>query len=112
MPTSAPKNDISAKLRAFSLDGDDFSRFADIGRSIERYAPKILDRFYEQVRADPARAKFFPSQQIMDSARSRQFKHWMDLFSGTVDHAYLERAERIGQTHARIGLEPSFYIGA
>ncbi|KHK91749.1 globin-coupled sensor protein [Novosphingobium malaysiense] len=106
-----PPTDISAKLRSFSLDAEDFSRFEGIGKSIERHAPKILDRFYDEVRADPARASFFPSRQLMDSARSRQLKHWIDLFSGSVNQAYLDRAERIGQTHARIGLEPAFYIG-
>lgn len=105
-------NNVAAKLKAFSLDSADFSRFAGIGRTLAKFAPKILDKFYGEVRADPERAKFFPSRQVMDSARSRQLKHWLDLFGGTVDNTYLERAERIGHIHAKIGLEPSFYIGA
>lgn len=79
---------------------------------VTRFVPSILDRFYGTVRADPARARFFPNPQIMDSARSRQLKHWVDLFSGTVDENYLRRAEKIGNIHAQIGLEPTIYIGA
>ncbi|MEJ2457476.1 MAG: methyl-accepting chemotaxis protein [Novosphingobium sp.] len=108
-PASLP--DIGAKLRAFSLNSADFARFAAIGKSVERSAPKILDKFYADVNADPARREFFSSKQLMDSARSRQLKHWRDLFSGTVNESYLKRAERIGQIHAQIGLEPAFYIG-
>ncbi|WP_067733157.1 globin-coupled sensor protein [Novosphingobium naphthalenivorans] len=111
MSTPAPHHDISAKLRAFSLDSSDMARFPDIGRSIERLAPKVLDKFYADVNADPERRKFFPSQQVMNSARARQMKHWADLFSGTVDRNYIDRAERIGQVHAQIGLEPNLYVG-
>ncbi|SFG25216.1 methyl-accepting chemotaxis protein [Novosphingobium sp. CF614] len=112
MSQTASHDDIGAKLQSFSLDNADLARFPAIARTIARFAPKILDKFYAGVRADPARARYFPSRQTMDSARSRQLKHWTDLFSGSVDRSYLDRAERIGQVHARIGLEPSFYIGA
>ncbi|MCJ2178050.1 globin-coupled sensor protein [Novosphingobium album (ex Hu et al. 2023)] len=111
MSNPAPRKDIAAKLRAFSLNSDDFARFAGIGRSIERLGPKILDKFYASVDSDPVRRKFFPSRKVMDSARARQMKHWRELFSGKVDQEYVERAERIGQIHAQIGLEPDFYVG-
>lgn len=112
MSTTAAHQDIDSKLQSFSLDRADFARFPAIARTIARFAPKILDRFYTRVRADPTRSQFFKSQQMMDTARSRQMEHWIDLFSGKVDRTYLDRAERIGQVHAKIGLEPAFYIGA
>ena len=112
MPGAATNTDIPSKLTSYALDTADFQRFPGIARMIRRFAPGILDRFYGAVRADPARSRFFSSPQMMDSARSRQLKHWIDLFSGNIDQTYLERAERIGQIHARIGLGPGFYIGA
>ena len=103
---------ISEKLRVFSLGEDDFARFPAISRTIARFGPKVLDDFYTAVRSDPARSRYFASNASMDMARSKQMEHWIDLFSGQVDHSYLARAEKIGQVHARIGLSPEFYIGA
>jgi len=108
---SFPK-DIDAQLHCYSLRQEDLKRFPSLGRMIARFAPRALDRFYAGVRADPNRSRFFTTPQLMDHARSKQLDHWLDLFSGTVDHTYLARAERIGQVHSRIGLEPTFYIGA
>ena len=105
-------DDINGKLHSFSLDEGDFARFPAIARTITRWGPRILDKFYEKVRADKVRSAFFTSSQAMDHARSKQLEHWIDLFSGRVDATYLARAERIGQVHARIGLSPNFYIGA
>ncbi|MCT2400366.1 globin-coupled sensor protein [Novosphingobium mangrovi (ex Huang et al. 2023)] len=112
MSHTPPNDEIGAKLRSFSLHADDFARFSSVGRSVARFAPKILDKFYAEIRSDPARAKFFPSRQHMDNARSQQLKHWNDLFSGTIDRSYIERAEHIGHVHARVGLDPCFYTGA
>jgi len=103
---------IPEKLTAFSLHQDDLARFPAISRTIARFGPKVLDTFYDAVRADPVRSGFFRSGASMDMARSKQMEHWIDLFSGEIDHSYLARAEKIGQVHARIGLSPEFYIGA
>jgi Methyl-accepting chemotaxis protein len=109
---STQQADTANKLKSFSLGARDFAYFSSIAKSVKKFGPKILDRFYDAVRADPSKARFFPSPQVMNHARQKQLDHWISLFSGTVDKAYLERAEKIGQTHARIGLEPEFYIGA
>lgn len=112
MSQPAHQNEISAQLDAFSLGEADLARFPGIARSIAKFAPRILERFYGKVRADPERARYFTTPQMMDSARNRQMQHWIDLFSGRIDQGYLDRAARIGQIHARVGLEPTFYIGA
>jgi methyl-accepting chemotaxis protein len=43
-------------------------------------------------------------------ARAKQAEHWQKLFAGGFDGGYAERVQRIGKTHARIGLEPRWYI--
>ena len=52
----------------------------------------------------------FTSEAMVASARQRQHQHWRRLFSGTYDDDYIASVRRIAVTHARIGLEPSFYI--
>ncbi|MCJ1959123.1 globin-coupled sensor protein [Novosphingobium mangrovi (ex Hu et al. 2023)] len=112
MSDTTSKMDISERLEMFALTETDNSRFGGIARLISRAGPAVLDKFYALVRADRRRAAFFKSQSVMDHARAKQLDHWVDLFSGRIDNAYMARAERIGHVHARIGLPPTFYVGA
>lgn len=48
----------------------------------------------------------------MARAKAAQLRHWANLFSKPMDADYLATAEHVGLTHARIGLEPQWYVGA
>lgn len=70
-----------------------------------------LDRFYTKVRAVPETAKFFSSEAHIHHAKSMQLKHWSRIASGTFNEDYTNAVTAIGRTHARLGLEPRWYIG-
>lgn len=102
---------VEQRLDFFGIDQGDVGRFPRIARQMARLAPAALDRFYAKVRGVPALMAKFSGQQQLDHARSKQIEHWAELFSQRPGAAYMERAERIGHVHARIGLEPTWYIG-
>jgi methyl-accepting chemotaxis protein len=72
---------------------------------------KALDRFYSRVRATPETARFFANPQHMSGAQSAQQAHWGQLADAKFDANYYDSVRRIGATHARIGLEPRWYVG-
>ncbi|RAI43756.1 protoglobin domain-containing protein [Rhodoplanes roseus] len=72
--------------------------------------PGILDGFYVKTQAIPPLAALFKSAQRMAYAKEAQARHWSYLFDGLFDERYRESAERIGQTHHRIGLSPHWYM--
>ncbi|MCZ4090208.1 protoglobin domain-containing protein [Ensifer psoraleae] len=47
----------------------------------------------------------------MAQAKGRQARHWETISSAKFDDAYVAQVTKIGQTHARLGLEPRWYIG-
>ena len=100
------------KLKFFNIGSEDLSRFAHIAEAMRRHAPPALDALYDQIAATPETARFFGSRQMMKHARDKQIDHWAAMFGGSVDARYFESAERVGNIHARIGLEPGWYIGA
>ncbi|MFN4220935.1 MAG: protoglobin domain-containing protein [Novosphingobium meiothermophilum] len=100
------------KLKFFNIGSEDLSRFAHIAEAMRRHAPPALDALYDQIAATPETARFFGSRQMMKHARDKQIDHWAAMFGGGVDARYFESAERVGNIHARIGLEPGWYIGA
>lgn len=70
-----------------------------------------LDKFYAKVAATPQLARFFSSKEHMTGAKNAQMVHWDRLSKGTFDSDYVNGVTTVGKTHARIGLEPRWYIG-
>jgi methyl-accepting chemotaxis protein len=107
----AQSNDtLDAKLALFNYSRSSYRSFPAIKRAIERHAPAALRQLYAHIRATPRAAAYFSSQGAMAQAEDKQLQHWRELFSRPVDEAYVVRAERIGTIHARIGLDPTWYI--
>ncbi|MPS68438.1 MAG: globin-coupled sensor protein [Novosphingobium sp.] len=78
---------------------------------LRKCIPPALDHFYARVRATPQMARMFTSDRHIDSAKSAQLGHWMGIATGRFDESYHAAVSRIGKVHARIGLEPRWYIG-
>ncbi len=106
------QQDVDKKLAFFNITADDVARFAQITKVMNTVAVPALDRLYERIGATPETARFFSSRQAMTHARDKQVEHWNAMFSGAPGSDYVARAQRIGDVHARIGLEPGWYIGA
>ena len=73
--------------------------------------PEALDASYTQIRKTPEAAKFFASEEMMRHAKEKQRAHWDGITDGRLDEAYGRAVTFIGEVHARIGLEPRWYIG-
>ncbi|MDT8757608.1 globin-coupled sensor protein [Sphingomonas psychrotolerans] len=73
---------------------------------------KALDRFYARAQRTPQTASFFENSQHMARAKAAQEKHWDHIARGEFDDVYYQSTRRIGATHARIGLDPRWYVGS
>lgn len=111
MQTSSSDSALNKRVQFFGVTDRDYARFPRIARALARYASKSLDNFYTNVKSTAETARFFSSQAGIDHAKGKQIAHWANLFSGKVDTNYFAKAELIGTIHARIGLEPTWYIG-
>ncbi|HTH15169.1 MAG TPA: methyl-accepting chemotaxis protein [Magnetospirillum sp.] len=102
---------ISKRLAVLSIvqaDRDTLRAFRPI---LERFLDDILTAFYAHIRSFPELERHFPSEHVAAHAKGAQKAHWMRLFSGAFDAEYMHSVREIGRTHARIGLEPHWYIG-
>lgn len=105
------KSDHSAKLAFFELQNVTKPRLARVRKTLESGLERALVRFYGKIKAVPKLAGMFTDSGHMNAAKNLQASHWMKAFSDGLDAGYFERANRIGLTHARIGLEPQWYVG-
>ena len=102
---------LADRLSFIKLDAAAQADIRGVKTTIMRNLPAALDRFYGQVRAFPETSGFFTNADLLNSAKSRQLHHWEAISSGQFDHNYLRAVTAVGEVHARIGLEPRWYIG-
>ncbi len=102
---------LPERMEFTQLDTETCARIRRLKSMIERELPFALDKFYDRVRATPDVKKFFANDAHIAAAKGAQLGHWGAIASGNFDDRYLEHARAIGLAHARIGLEPRWYIG-
>ncbi len=73
--------------------------------------PGVLDEFYRHLVSLPGAGRFFRTEAHLEHARQMQLKHWECLLHGRFDEDYVASVIRTGETHNRIGLDPTWYIG-
>lgn len=102
---------ISERLRFHGLD----SETCDVLRSNKPYIlgvlKTVLDLFYGRISEFSDTARFFRSAEHREHAKAMQLKHWDVITDGRFDEAYINSVTKIGETHNKIGLEPTWYIG-
>jgi methyl-accepting chemotaxis protein len=102
---------LNDRLNFIQLDAEARRNISNAKPVIMRDLPSALDKFYGQVKSFPETRKFFSSQSHIDGAKNRQLAHWETISSGQFDQNYVRAVTAVGEVHARIGLEPRWYIG-
>ena len=83
-----------------------------VARALDRQLAGALDAFYAVISQRTELSGHFENPQQMARAKAMQAEHWQSVFRDGVDERFHQRALRIGNVHARIGLEPKWYVGA
>ena len=102
---------LQERLDFMGLDAEARSALQRAKGAVEAGAATGLNRFYDQVRKVSSASKFFTGEQHLSAAKSAQARHWSRIASAEFSADYYESVQRIGETHARIGLEPKWCIG-
>jgi methyl-accepting chemotaxis protein len=102
---------ISERVAFMGLDDKARGALRDLQPVIRKNIGPALEAFYAKVRSTPETRKFFGDEKHMQAASGRQQAHWAVIAEGSFDQTYVQAVRTIGQTHARIGLEPRWYIG-
>ncbi|MBX9615527.1 MAG: globin-coupled sensor protein [Caulobacteraceae bacterium] len=102
---------LQQRLDFMQLDAATRARVQGMKPMIMEAMPKALDTFYDRIRATPATRTFFSDDTHIGSAHTRQMAHWGVIADGDYDDRYAGAVKKVGEVHARIGLEPRWYIG-
>ncbi|ESR24213.1 Methyl-accepting chemotaxis protein [Lutibaculum baratangense AMV1] len=105
------KHLLAERLKFIELDGATCGELRKIKPILDEEVPAALALFYEKIAAEPAVARFFSNPEHMSRAKRAQAGHWSNIANGDFNEHYLDGVTTVGKTHARIGLEPRWYIG-
>ncbi|WP_374377852.1 protoglobin domain-containing protein [Dongia sp.] len=112
MQTTQQNLHIQERLAFSGIDQNVLKVIAGFRAEIEAVLPDAIAEFYRYLGDWPNLTGMFSDSKRMEYARSAQAAHWKRLFSGQLDETYFQSALKIGLVHARIGLEPRWYIAA
>jgi len=106
-----PDSTLSERTEFYGINPRD-PAFKGVSRALKARIGPALDGFYAQIREKPELSAYFDNNGRMDYAKGRQADHWIAVFRDGLDENFRERSLKIGGIHARINLEPHWYIGA
>lgn len=112
--TNSAQQTMSIEKRLSFMDIDDRARsnLRQIKPIVMRALGPALDAFYDKVKNDPHMRSFFTDDAHMAAAKAAQQRHWSMITDAEFGPSYERMVQKVGQAHARIGLEPSWYISA
>ncbi|MDF1678939.1 globin-coupled sensor protein [Ponticaulis sp.] len=102
--------DLSSRLNFLRLDLETITTLRELRAPLEDILPNVLRDFYAHVAKYPEIERFFDSKERLDFAANAQFRHWKVILTGDFSPEYIKSVKTIGTVHARIGLEPQFYL--
>lgn len=105
------KVSLEERLKFIDLNPEALQRLAAMGDDVNEVLGPSLDHFYSIVSTIPHLKAFFSNAEHMTHAKNAQKKHWGKLVAGYLDDNYVDGVVKVGDAHARIGLEPNWYIG-
>ena len=100
------------RLAFIGLDDKQKELLRSLQPMVEESIGDALESFYVKIRKTPETARFFRAESHIEGAKGAQARHWGLISSGALDESYVRSVTAIGKTHARIGLEPRWYIAA
>jgi methyl-accepting chemotaxis protein len=103
------RDNLKQRLEFLPLD-ENAAALRHIRPTLEQALKPALDAFYGRVKAEPELRRFFSDDAHIDRAQSAQHSHWGLIARGEYQTGYGENVRRIGEAHARIGLEPRWYV--
>ncbi|MEJ2622973.1 MAG: methyl-accepting chemotaxis protein [Pseudolabrys sp.] len=110
MHTSTSQS-LADRLDYLKLDAASLAAMRGLKPLVEKHLPASLDFFYTHISGYPDLKRFFIDGAHMAAAKGAQVRHWTRIADGRIDDDYVASARAIGSAHARLGLDPSRYIG-
>jgi len=80
--------------------------------TLERHGEALVADFYRHLLSSPATRNLLRDPDVTKRLLGAQREYLLSLAGPALDDAYVAQRRKIGEVHARIGVEPSWVLGA
>jgi signal transduction histidine kinase len=102
-----------AELSEYFLYGPEQQELlAALRAALEKHADALVADFYRHLLSFPATRHVLRDPEVTQRLLSLQRGYLLSLAGPSLDEAYVAQRRRIGEVHARLGIEPSWVLGA
>lgn len=103
---------IALRKRWLDLSPDDEALVQEIDQLLHENIDPLIDDMYGHFLSFEETKVFFPDEATLRRAQMAQKRYFLRLCQGNYDRDYVAERLAVGQTHYRIGLDPTWYLGA
>ena len=103
---------LATLLELYSIGDDDIEKIHSFGDIVVPKLDEFVSLFYDWLRKQSEFEEFFPDEETLNYVQKMSRGYWEEFFRPKFDDDYLEKRDKIGETHARIGLPLAIYFAA
>lgn len=109
MPQPANPRELA---QFFQYGAEERAALARLRPTLEKHADDLVAAFYRHLLSFPETQRLLRDPDVTRRLLAKQREYLLSLAGPEIDAAYIESRRRIGEVHARVGLEPRWYLGA
>ncbi len=102
--------DPTALLDLYQISDEDLDHIKEAGKMVAQHLNDVVAKWYEWLGNQVEFEQFFSDPEVLRRTQALQLEYWQEFLRGQVDADYIAQRQRLGQTHARIGLSLSVYL--
>ncbi|MBD8004664.1 protoglobin domain-containing protein [Bacillus norwichensis] len=103
---------LQKKMDMMECTEEDLKRVKDIRPLVEENINHLVEDFYVSILRVDHLKDIIKKYSTVERLKKTLKIYIVELFSGEIDQAFLEKRFRIAEAHFRIGLESTWYMGA
>jgi rsbT co-antagonist protein RsbR len=104
--------DPRSLLELYQISQDELDLVRDFGGVVTESVSNQVRDFYDWLKTQPEYDEYFSDDQVQKRVEGLVTNYWRQFFRAEIDEEYMRSRQRVGATHARIGLPLSTYFAA
>ncbi|RDW15631.1 chemotaxis protein [Oceanobacillus chungangensis] len=107
-----PGSDLDKQLKMLDLTVEDFAIAQALKPYVEEQIVEIVNGFYQNLEHNDALIEIIETYSSFERLKKTLRKHVVEIFSGEMNAAFIERRKIIAHVHVKIGLTQKWYIAS
>ncbi|WP_019152536.1 globin-coupled sensor protein [Robertmurraya massiliosenegalensis] len=103
---------VNQKVKMLQLTKEDLYLIAYVKPLVEGHIETLVDEFYKTILQVEELKHIIETNSSIERLRKTLHVHLVELFNGMIDEPFIQNRLVVAKVHYRIGLNPSWYMGA